>query len=507
MWTRASSWYPALRGTRRFPRPSACRSSRNQSAKSARRVWNPVRASSALKGSRYSGEYQTARSRPCSHRRTRFSIAANICESFLRPNHAGDIIAARRAHGVPSDVSCAAVDRAILHVDMDAFYASVEQRDDPRLRGSRWRWAAHARRGVVWPPATRRGRSACARRCRWRARCGSARSYGRAPAPSPYSQVSEQIFDIFHSFTPLVEGLSLDEAFLDVTALAERCSARAGAWRAIKRRSRDETRLTATRRHRRGEVRRQDRLRPLQARRAPRGPARKGARVPGAASSLATVGSGPRTDEQLQRLDCARSATWPAPTAHIWRRTRLGGPLAARSRQRHRRARGRTRPRGQEHRRGGDVRGRSGRRGLAPLHPRAGLARGRAIAARRSEGALGAPQDQVRRFPRADPAGNAAASNRRFRGNLPYGATAPGEGGGPPHPTHRRACRRPWYSDTATGAVRRRQKKAGSTQSIPRPDSGKVREWRRLAGRPASKAEKVGRCSRRARCCPHLPVR
>ncbi len=64
VWTRASSSYSARRGWRRFRRPAARRSSRNQRAKSARRVWNPVAASSPLSGQRYSGAYQTARSRP-----------------------------------------------------------------------------------------------------------------------------------------------------------------------------------------------------------------------------------------------------------------------------------------------------------------------------------------------------------------------------------------------------------------------------------------------------------
>src|SRR3990172_6215264 len=101
---------------------------------------------------------------------------------------------------------------------MDAFYASVEQRDNPALRGRPVIVGGHARRGVVLAASYE------VRPFGVRSAIPMARALKLAPhavVVSPrfdaYARASEQVFAIFESVTPLVEPLSLDEAFLDVT--------------------------------------------------------------------------------------------------------------------------------------------------------------------------------------------------------------------------------------------------------------------------------------------------
>src|SRR6201996_1819858 len=137
--------------------------------------------------------------------------------------------------------------RKIIHIDMDAFYASVEQRDDPTLKGKPVAVGYPAKRGVV------------------AAASYEARGFGiRSAMPSTvasrkcpelmfvpprfevYRDVSKQVQAIFKDYTPLVEPLSLDEAYLDVT---DNLRGIPTAWetaKEIRARIYEETRLTAS---------------------------------------------------------------------------------------------------------------------------------------------------------------------------------------------------------------------------------------------------------------------
>jgi DNA polymerase-4 len=138
-------------------------------------------------------------------------------------------------------------DRTILHVDMDAFYASVEQRDDPSLRGRPVIVGGTGGRGVVAAASYEARRygvhSAMPMREALR-RCPEAVCV--RPRIGHYAEVSRQVFAVFHEFTPLVQGLSLDEAFLDVTAGTSTLGGGEDVAREIKRRIRERTGLTAS---------------------------------------------------------------------------------------------------------------------------------------------------------------------------------------------------------------------------------------------------------------------
>jgi DNA polymerase-4 len=138
--------------------------------------------------------------------------------------------------------------RRIIHVDMDAFYASVEQRDDPSLRGKPL---------VVGGQPNRRGVVAAAS---YEARAfgvHSAMSMARAVRLCPslvivppdfarYKAASASVFTIFREVTPLVEPLSLDEAYLDVTENRWNEPLATPVARRLKQRILEETKLTAS---------------------------------------------------------------------------------------------------------------------------------------------------------------------------------------------------------------------------------------------------------------------
>jgi DNA polymerase-4 len=139
------------------------------------------------------------------------------------------------------------VARTLLHVDLDAFYAAVEQRDDPTLRGQPVLVGGSARRGVV---------ASCsyeARRHGIHSAMPMAEALRRCPKAivvrhrmDRYVDASRAFFAILGDFSPDVEGLSLDEAFLDVTGSERLLGDGAAIARAIKQRVRAELALVAS---------------------------------------------------------------------------------------------------------------------------------------------------------------------------------------------------------------------------------------------------------------------
>ena len=137
--------------------------------------------------------------------------------------------------------------RKIIHVDMDAFYASVEQRDDPALRGLPVAVGGDGPRGVLTT-------------CSYEARKFGCRSampsvtakrlcpalIFRPPRFGVYTEVSRQIREIFLDYTPHVEPLSLDEAFLDVTEDLKGIGSAVRIAELIRTRIKRETGLTAS---------------------------------------------------------------------------------------------------------------------------------------------------------------------------------------------------------------------------------------------------------------------
>lgn len=137
--------------------------------------------------------------------------------------------------------------RKIIHVDMDAFFASVEQRDHPQLRGLPVAVGSGQPRGVVCAA------SYAARRFGVRSAMSCMRARELCPSivfvpgrMEVYREVSQQIRTIFHEYTDVVEPLSLDEAFLDVTHNKPGIPLAVDIARQIKRRIREELSLVAS---------------------------------------------------------------------------------------------------------------------------------------------------------------------------------------------------------------------------------------------------------------------
>jgi DNA polymerase-4 len=137
--------------------------------------------------------------------------------------------------------------RKIIHVDMDAFYASVEQRDDPSLRGRPVIVAWEGPRSVVCAAsyeARRFGVRSAIPALRARKLCPE--GVFVAPNFEKYRAVSRQIGEIFRRHTPLVEFLSLDEAYLDVTVELTGIPTATESAKVIRREILEETGLKAS---------------------------------------------------------------------------------------------------------------------------------------------------------------------------------------------------------------------------------------------------------------------
>lgn len=134
--------------------------------------------------------------------------------------------------------------RCVLHADMDAFYASVEQRDRPELRGRPIVVGGSGTRGVVAAASYE------ARTFGVRSAMSSVEAKRRCPElifipgdMKRYAKESRRIFEVFRSFSPLVEGLSLDEAFLDLTGSERLLGPPREVGERLRQRVREETSL------------------------------------------------------------------------------------------------------------------------------------------------------------------------------------------------------------------------------------------------------------------------
>jgi DNA polymerase-4 len=137
--------------------------------------------------------------------------------------------------------------RKIIHVDMDAFYASVEQRDEPELRGKPVAVGGDGPRGVLTTCSYEARKFGC------RSAMPSATAKRlcpglifRRPRFAVYKEVSRQVRAIFLDYTPHVEPLSLDEAYLDVTEDLKGINSATRIAELIRARIREETQLTAS---------------------------------------------------------------------------------------------------------------------------------------------------------------------------------------------------------------------------------------------------------------------
>ena len=137
--------------------------------------------------------------------------------------------------------------RVILHVDMDAFFASVEQLDNPELRGKPVLVGGTGKRSVVAAASYEAREFGCHSAMPTAIACSLCpQAIIVAGRGSRYREISDQVFAIFEDFTPIIEPLSIDEAFLDVTGSIRLLGSPVALARAIRTRIKTETGLTAS---------------------------------------------------------------------------------------------------------------------------------------------------------------------------------------------------------------------------------------------------------------------
>ncbi len=137
--------------------------------------------------------------------------------------------------------------RKIIHIDMDAFYASVEQRDNPELKGKPVVVGSPAKRGVIAAASYE------ARKFGIHSAMASVIAKQKCPELiflkprfDVYKSVSAQIMSVFKEYTDLVEPLSLDEAFLDVTSNKKGITSATRIAKEIKQKIKKELSLNAS---------------------------------------------------------------------------------------------------------------------------------------------------------------------------------------------------------------------------------------------------------------------
>ncbi|MDQ1335545.1 MAG: polymerase [Thermodesulfobacteriota bacterium] len=153
----------------------------------------------------------------------------------------------RQNQTMKSDTKSEARQKSIIHLDMDAFYPAVEVRDHPELKGKPVIVGGGRERGVV-SSASYEARKFGVHSAQPMATAMRLCPHGifLPVRMSRYQEVSRQVFEIFHSFTPLVEPLSIDEAFLDVTGVERLSGPPREIALKIKEKVLDETGLTVS---------------------------------------------------------------------------------------------------------------------------------------------------------------------------------------------------------------------------------------------------------------------